>query len=249
MSRLTSSRPLIAVTTDYVTGKPHYMLPWTYADAVEKAGGVPVLLPHRASVELIPTYLNAVSGVVLSGGDDLDPALFGEERHLMAKGIMPERQNFEIALLGEIEKRKMPVLGVCLGSQIMHVHRGGSLHQFLPDFDRENPLEHRRIGDDWTFRHTVTIDPTSKLAGVLGTTSVEANSSHKQAVNKLGRGLRVTAHSPDGIIEATEDPSLPFYIGVQWHPERQNDEVVQMKLFEALVRQAVKYASDKGVAS
>ena len=136
----------------------------------------------------------------------------------------------------------MPVLGVCLGSQVMNVHRGGSLHQFLPDQDRAEPLEHRRIGDDWSFRHTVTVEPKSGLAHVLGTTTVESNSSHKQAVNLPGKGLRVVAHSPDGVVEATEDPSFPFYLGVQWHPERQNDQAVQLRLFEHLVRHAVQWA-------
>ena len=234
-------RPRIGITVDYVTGKPHYMLPWTYAQAVEKAGGLPILLPYRVDNSLAGQYLDGLDGVVLSGGDDLDPALFGEERHPMAKAVDPDRQKFEFALLTEIERRATPVLGVCLGSQLMNVHRGGSLHQFLPDIERADPLEHRRIGDDWSFRHAVSVDSNSRLAHVLGQTTMASNSSHKQSVSKVGHGLRVVAHAPDGVVEATEDPSFPFYIGVQWHPERQNDEADHLRLFEGLVSAAARH--------
>jgi putative glutamine amidotransferase len=184
--------------------------------------------------------LDGLDGVVLAGGDDLDPSLFGEERHLMAKAIDPDRQAFEFALLAEIERRATPVLGVCLGSQVMNVHRGGSLHQFLPDVNREDPIEHRRL-DDWGARHAVRVEPQSNLAHLLGQTELTCNTSHKQAVHHPGSGLRVVAWAPDGVIEGTEDPSFPFYIGVQWHPERQNDENVHLRLFEGLVAHAAKY--------
>lgn len=233
-------RPRIGITVDYLTGKPHYMLPWTYAEAVEKAGGLPLLLPYQVDTALVPQYLDSVDGVVLSGGDDLDPSLFGEERHLMAKAIDPDRQTFEFALLTEIERRATPVLGICLGSQVMNVHRGGSLHQFLPDLDRDDPIEHRRL-DDWGTRHAVEIEPNSNLAHLLGRTTLACNTSHKQAVKQPGHGLRVTARAPDGVIEGTEDPSFPFYVGVQWHPERQNDEADHLKVFEGLIAHAAKY--------
>lgn len=234
-------KPRIGITMDYVTGKPHYMLPWTYAEAVEKAGGLPLMLPYRSDLSQVPHYLDGLDGVVLSGGDDLDPSLFGEERHAMAKAIDPDRQTFEFALLAEIEKRATPVLGICLGSQLMNVYRGGSLYQFLPDLHREHPIEHRRL-NDWATRHGVTVDTQSNLAHLLGTTRLECNTSHKQSVRTAGRGLRVVATAPDGVIEATEDPSFPFYIGVQWHPERQNSEANHLKLFEGLVSAAIRTA-------
>lgn len=235
------AKPRIGITVDYVTGKPHYMLPWTYAEAVEKAGGLPLLLPYRSDLSQVPHYLDTLDGVVLAGGDDLDPSLFGEERHLMAKAIDPDRQQFELALLTEIERRATPVLGICLGSQLMNVHRGGSLHQFLPDLDRGEPIEHRRL-DDWGTRHAVTVERQSNLAHLLGKTALECNTSHKQSVNRPGHGLRVVAMAPDGVIEATEDPSFPFYIGVQWHPERQHTEADHLRLFEGLVMAATRCA-------
>ena len=236
-------RPRIGITSDYVKDKPQYMTTWTYPDAVERAGGLPLILPYKVDSSLAAEYVSALDGLILSGGDDIDPTLWGEAKHPMAGHLDPDRQRFEFALLAEVEKRAVPTLGICLGSQMMNVHRGGTLHQFLPDMPRDEPLEHRRIGDDWGFRHTVTVESRSKLAHVLGTTTVESNSSHKQSVNKVGKGLHVVAHSPDGIVEATEDPSFPFFLGVQWHPEKQNDEDVQLRLFQALVQHAARRAS------
>ena len=229
------SRPWIGITVDYVTGKPHYMLPWTYGEAIKKAGGLPVMLPYKMEPASVAEYVDRLDGVLLCGGDDLDPALYGQTWHENAQRIDPDRQRFEFALLAEAERRAMPVLGVCLGSQVMNVYRGGSLHQFLPDFLRVNAIEHRRH-DDWGRRHEVTLVETdSHLAKAMGKTTLICNTSHKQAVDRLGRNLRVTAIAPDGVIEGTEDPSLPFFVGVQWHPERQNDEADHLAIFQRFV--------------
>jgi len=228
-------RPVIGITVDYVTTKPHYMLPWTYACAIEAAGGLPVMLPYKTDITLIAQYVDHCDGVLLAGGDDLDPSLWGETYHDKAQRIDPDRQRFEFALLAEIERRKMPVLGICLGSQVMNVYRGGSLHQFLPDVMSENPIEHRLTGD-WSRRHEVTItEPDSHVARAIGRLTVQTNTSHKQAVNKLGNNLRVTAVASDGIIEGIEDASFPFYVGVQWHPERQHDEADHHAIFRRFI--------------
>ncbi|MGH7176654.1 MAG: gamma-glutamyl-gamma-aminobutyrate hydrolase family protein, partial [Tepidisphaeraceae bacterium] len=153
--------------------------------------------------------------------------------------IDPARERFERALMAEVENRRKPTLGICLGSQLMNVYRGGSLHQFLPDKHCAEPLEHRRMGD-WSRRHAVRLEPDTTLAKALGKRELLVNTSHKQAVNKLGRGLRVIATSPDGIIEGIEDPTLPLFLGVQWHPERMRDEADQLAIFELLVERAAK---------
>ncbi len=233
------SRPRIGITVDYVTGKPHYMLPWTYAQSIELAGGLPFMLPYRVDVSLVRDYLGQLDGVLLAGGDDLDPAIYGEQWHEQAQRIDPARQQFEFALLAEIERRTMPVLGVCLGSQVMNVHRGGSLIQFLPDVLGPNGFDHR-LNADWSRRHMVELKPDSRLSRELGKIHLSVNTSHKQAVQNVGRGLRVTAIATDGVIEGTEDPSLPFYLGVQWHPERQNDEADHLRLFQMLVEASKK---------
>lgn len=230
-----TQRPLIGITAGYSDEKPsRYELPSDYARSVERAGGLPLIIPFRSDLSLIPDFASAIDGIVFTGGDDLDPALYGEAWHSNAVPIDPIRQNFELALLAEIDRRRTPALGICLGSQLMNVHRGGKLAQFLPDLARDNPLEHRFRGDS-SFRHSVTIEPGTLLASVTGSSEAQVNSRHKQAVQTLGRGLRVNAMSPDGIIEGFEDPSLPFFLAVQWHPENLSAAPEHLGPFKRLV--------------
>lgn len=231
-------RPIIGITTDYNSRQTAYESPYGYSLAVEKAGGLPLLIPYRSDFSLIPQIVDVLHGIIFSGGDDLDPAAYGETYHPQACPIDPARERFERAILAEVERRRLPTLGICLGSQLMNVHRGGSLIQFLPDVLNGNgALEHRRL-DDWTRRHDATLIPETTIANALGRRDVVINTSHKQAVKKLGRGLRVIATSPDGVIEGTEDPTMPLFLGVQWHPERMSDEPAQLALFELLVQKA-----------
>jgi putative glutamine amidotransferase len=231
-------RPLIGITTDYNDRQTQYVLPFGYATAIEKAGGLPFLIPYRTDVSLVPEIVDHLDGILFSGGDDLDPKAYGEEWHPMAKQIDPLREAFERALLAEVEKRRLPIMGVCLGCQLLNVHRGGKLIQFLPDIERNEPIEHRRVGVDWSKRHPIMLDSNSTVAKALGKAEVIANSSHKQAVKEPGRGLRVIATAPDGVIEAIEDPSMPLYVGIQWHPERMHEEADHLALFRLLVEKA-----------
>jgi putative glutamine amidotransferase len=149
------------------------------------------------------------------------------------------RQNFELALIAEVEKRKLPTLGVCFGSQLMNVHRGGSLHQFLPDVPRDSAIEHRRLDPNQPPpKHPVNIDLNSTLGRAIGKPQIDANSYHKQSANKLGRGLKVIATAPDGVIEGFEDPTFPLFAAVQWHPERLTDSPEHLALFRLLVTKA-----------
>jgi putative glutamine amidotransferase len=231
-------RPVIGITTDYNERMTQYMLPYGYATSIEKAGGLPFLLPYKTDLSLIPQIVDALDGVLFAGGNDLDPSAYGEEWHPMAVPIDPDRQKFEMALLAEVEKRHKPLLGVCLGCQLLNVYRGGKLTQFLPDDNREEPIEHRRFGLDWSKRHAINLESDSAVAKFLGKTEVIANSSHKQAVKVPGKGLRVIATAPDGVIEGIEDPSMPLFVGVQWHPERMSDEGDHLALFKLLVDKA-----------
>ena len=138
-------RPAIGITVDQHSKPDCYESPVAYAKAVETAGGLPLLLPYHINIELIPLFLDQLDGILMTGGNDLDPALFNEARHPKAIPLDPIRQKFELALLDEIAKRRTPTLGICMGSQIMNVYRGGSLHQFLPDVPRENAIEHRKL--------------------------------------------------------------------------------------------------------
>jgi putative glutamine amidotransferase len=157
--------------------------------------------------------------------------------HPKAEPIDPARQRFELALLAEVERRRVPALGVCLGSQLMNVHRGGSLHQFLPDLPRDGALEHRRLSDDGR-RHPVRIEPGTVLFKAIGEEQIVANTRHKQAIKTVGKGLRVTARAPDGVVEAIEDPSMPLYLAVQWHPENLSDHPEHLAPFKLLVETA-----------
>ncbi|CAN5382525.1 gamma-glutamyl-gamma-aminobutyrate hydrolase family protein [soil metagenome] len=227
------NRPLIGITTDYNDKRTSYSSPYGYASSVERAGGLPFLIPYRLSLDLVPQIVSSLSGIVFSGGDDLDPSSFGESYCDGTEPIDPARERFERALMTEVEKRRLPTLGICLGSQLMNVHRGGSLIQYLPSVQREHAMEHRRL-DDCGRRHEVDLVDDSMLAKHLGKRRVTVNTSHKQSVKATGRNLRVIATSPDGIVEGIEDPSLPLFLGVQWHPERM-DEPEHRAIFELLV--------------
>ncbi len=235
-------RPIIGITIDTHDKPNQYESPMAYASAVEAAGGLPLLLPYRTDLSLIPQIVDLLHGVLFSGGNDLDPALYGETYHPRAEPIDPARQRFELALLAEVERRRTPALGICLGSQLMNVSRGGSLIQFLPEISREGPIEHRRLGEV-SPRHEVQLRPESWVAKVVGKTQVDANSSHKQAVREVGRGLRIIGKSPDGVVEGIEDPTFPLFLGVQWHPEQLRDEPEHLALFRLLVDKAAEAGS------
>jgi putative glutamine amidotransferase len=227
-------RPLIGITLDQHDDPNNYESPFSYAKAVELAGGLPLLIPYQTDLSLIPQFVDAFDGILFSGGNDLDPAAYGQAWHAEAQRIDPARQAFEMALLAEVERRRLPALGVCLGSQLMNVYRGGTLHQFLPDLDRAQSLEHRRVSDELT-RHSVNLDPQSHIGKAIGKPSISVNTYHKQAVDRIGRGLKVIATAPDGVIEGFEDPSFPLFAAVQWHPERLADEPEHLAPFKLLV--------------
>lgn len=232
-------RPLIGITTDTHDDGKQYESPFAYSIAVEKAGGIPVLLPYRTDASVIPELVDRLDGMVFSGGNDLDPSAYGEKYEPGTVPVDPLREKFERALLAEVEKRRTPTLGICMGSQLMNITRGGSMIQFLPDVDRPNAIEHRKLGKV-EVRHPITIDPTSIAAKAVGKAEVLGNSSHKQSAKKIGRGLRVIATSPDGVIEGVEDPTFPLWLGVQWHPERLHDEADHLALFKLLVERSRK---------
>jgi gamma-glutamyl-gamma-aminobutyrate hydrolase PuuD len=210
-------------------------VPAAYVQAVEHAGARPVLIPP--SDKGVDETLDAVHGLVFSGGSDLDPELYDQQPHDETNGIVAERDRAELALLQAALARDMPVLAVCRGSQVLNIARGGDLVQHLPDV----------VGDD-THKHTpgtfadhdVTLDPATRLGALLGERA-PVKSHHHQGFGRLGEGLRVAARAEDGTIEAVEDPSRRFALGVLWHPEAGDD----LKLFEELVRAARDYAETR----
>jgi putative glutamine amidotransferase len=210
-----------------------------YADAVFDAGAVPVVAPYSTDARVLDALIDRVDALVLTGGDfDVDPALFGEAPHPALGTLKPERTAFERALLSRAEARHMPVLGVCGGMQLMNVTRGGTLWQ---DLASQHPEAgpHQQVGPKSEAAHDVVVEKTSRLARIMSSDgapnhALPVNSTHHQAVKTVGRGLVASATTSTGLVEAIEDPALPFYVGVQWHPEAMpNDR--QQAIYRALV--------------
>src|SRR5437016_497924 len=177
------NRPVIGVTTDYSDTEERYLSTMTYAAAVEKAGGLPLLLPFAVDHALIPQYVDLLDGICFTGGNDMNPARFGEEWHPKVARMDKRREEFEFALIAEVERRRLPALGVCFGSQLMNVYRGGSLIQFLPD-QKPDAMEHRRLPNTEPLRHAIKLDPNSQIGQAIGKADVSVNTYHKQAVKE-----------------------------------------------------------------
>jgi len=230
-------RPLIGITTYLTAAKwgvwdaETALVPATYVEAVDAAGGRPLLVPP--SEDAVDETLEAIHGLVLPGGTDLEPKLYGQEPHEETYGVVPERDRAELALLQCALERDLPVLAICRGSQVLNIARGGDLVQHLPEIvGHERHKEQPGVFGE----HDVRIDERSRLGEVV---SVHApiKSHHHQGFGRLGNGLRDVAWADDGTVEAIEDPERPFVLGVLWHPEAGEDKA----LFHALVEAARTY--------
>jgi putative glutamine amidotransferase len=200
------------------------LLPYRYIDKVEKAGALPVLLPPRTSESA--DVLDRLDGLVIAGGADIEPARYGEEPHPETEGIRPDRDAGEFAILDEALRRDVPVLGICRGMQLMAVQAGGKLIQHMPDVVGHH---RHRPGPGEYGKHEARFATDSLIGDLLGETAT-VNSYHHQGIADPGT-LTVTGWADDGTVEAVEDTSRRFAIGVQWHPEATDDN----RLFEALV--------------
>lgn len=213
------TRPLIGLTANIVAGEPQLTRP--YLDMVVAAGGLPVILPPLPSIR--GDLLDHVDGVILTGGDDIDVSRLGTPLHPQAQCMHPDRQAAEFALLDALAGRPdMPVLGICLGMQLMGVHRGNALCQHLADV--LPTAQRHRDGAE----HPVAAEPGSPLTSGL------VRSFHHQALLEA-RSFRIIARSDDGVIEGIVDPSRRFYVGVQWHPERTPHEATGLAVIKRLV--------------
>jgi putative glutamine amidotransferase len=230
-------RPLIGISSYGRAGKrKSFSLPCDYVDAVRRAGGVPLVLP--AVEGEIPEALEAIHGLILSGGGDIDPSHYGGASHRSNYGISLERDGFELALAGAaIARPHLPLLCICRGMQVLNVALGGDLVAHIPDrYGRE--VLHRHP-ERRPVEHPVNVEPASQIARILGTTELPVRSWHHQAVGRLGRGLRAVAWAADGVVEAVEDDHRPFTVAVQWHPEvGALSDARHLRLFEALVEAA-----------
>lgn len=204
----------------------------TYVESIKRAGAIPVLIPPQP--ESAADVLEHLDGLLLAGGADCDPAAYEEERHPTVVAPMDaRRQGNDLTLARLAREQGIPTLGICLGMQVMNVAAGGSLIQDIGS-EVSTTIQHESEPDA-RVRHGVTVRAESALARILGETELQVNSSHHQAVKRVGAGLSVTASAPDGVVEALEDPAHPFYVGVQWHPEDMSGEGSAGLLFAAFV--------------
>jgi putative glutamine amidotransferase len=235
------SRPVIGICTALERAKwsvwdqQAYLLPRSYIDAVQRAGGIALMLPPDESLERDPDQvLDLIDGLILAGGADIDPATYGEAPHPETRHTVPERDGFELALARRALERDVPLLGVCRGMQLMNVATGGTLLQHLPDSHGHH--EHRRKAGTFDGAdHDVRLADGSLAARAAGETVHGTKSHHHQGIDRLGEGFEVTGWSTiDDLPEAFEMPERRFALGVQWHPEA--DE--RSRLIGALVEEA-----------
>lgn len=229
-------KPLIGITCDHGerNGKECSLLYAVYSDAVAAAGGLPVLVPSLAGPGDLPALLARLDGVLLSGGDDFDPAHYGGAPHPAVRPLHPRRQRWDLALARLLLESDVPVLGICCGMQALAIAAGGTLHEDLPtQFAGRVPHQ----GEPGILvDHPARQVPGSRLASILGAEAM-VNSSHHQGVKDPGR-LAATSTSPDGLVEGVELAGRRFLVAVQWHPERILDRPAGGELLRAFVRAA-----------
>jgi putative glutamine amidotransferase len=235
-----ASPPLIGITTYGQDEKNHFTLPREYVDSVRRAGALPILLaPGEPNIESVFAMLD---GLILSGGGDLGPSLYGGEPHETVYMVDEERDNAELEFARMALDSGLPTLAICRGIQVINVVLGGTLIEHLPEVVGDE-IPHRLPPREPT-PHPVKLVETSRLAEILQATEFSAASWHHQALCRVAGPLDVVAHAPDGTIEAVEMPDHPWLIGVQWHPElTAAEDPIQQQLFNEFIQAVIKLRS------
>ena len=225
-------RPVIGITTYGRDEDNRFRLPCLYVDAVRRAGGVAILIPPGE--EHGEEILSIVDGVILAGGGDIDPALYGGTKHETIYSVDAERDQSEMALARHLAGSNVPTLGICRGHQVINVALGGTLYEHLPDVVGDRVIH--RLPPREATQHPIAVAEGSRLASLLGETSFVAASWHHQGIRTLASGLLAVAQAPDGTIEGCEMHSHPWFFSVQWHPElTAHASPTQQRLFDSLV--------------
>jgi putative glutamine amidotransferase len=239
-------RPIIGLTTYLEQAQTGVwdvqaaFLPKVYFEAVNRAGGIAVLLPPQpVDAGIARRVLDGLDGLIITGGKDVDPARYGQVAHAETDEPRRDRDAWEDALLTAAIERELPFLGICRGAQLLNVALGGTLHQHLPEI--VGSTRYNLGAGNFADNH-VHVDPGTTVGSLMGDTIV-GKSYHHQAIDELAEGLVVTARSDDGVVQAVELPSVPFGVGVQWHPEQDDD----IRLFAGLVEAARAYRWSSGV--
>lgn len=235
----TQYKPLIGITSSYIknqAGSLVCQLGQVYIDAIVHSGGIPLVIPVGISPEDLPALLDRLDGILLSGGGDIALERFDGTPHPSVYGVEPDRDDLEFRLLRQALERKLPLLAICRGIQVLNVAFGGDLYTHIQD-QMERALKH-----DWfpdhprdKIAHTVRIQKESLLHHILGQDEIRVNSLHHQGIARVGEGLTATAYAPDDLVEGLEVVGARFALGVQWHPECLPSEPHSQALFDAFI--------------
>ncbi|HET7276088.1 MAG TPA: gamma-glutamyl-gamma-aminobutyrate hydrolase family protein [Longimicrobiaceae bacterium] len=248
-------RPLIVVTTTSHGGDyrvPQVMVGAPYLAAVQKVDGTPILSTPAHNRKSIENILDISHGLMLTGGEDVDPARYGQDPHPELGNVNPQRDRMELMALECALERSMPVLAICRGFQLLNVAMGGTLIQDIPS-QRGGDIVHEQsapVNDRW---HDARVQEGSRLAQIFGVMELSINSFHHQAVDRVGAGLEPTVWAEDGLVEGFEATEYPWVFGVQWHPERSEADIPgdrrhpDGRLIWSFVDAARKYAEANSV--
>lgn len=238
--------PLIGLTGNFAEG--NCTLAAAYYTSILKAGGTPLVIPPMGdNVQTLPHLLQALDGVVLTGGADLNPLLVGEEPIPQLRGINAERDRQELLIARLAADQHVPVVGICRGIQIIAATFGGTIYQDIQTQHTSPVCKHSQDADRWVATHTVDVSPDSVLYDLFHSRKLAVNSFHHQAVSTAPPGFKVTATASDGIIEAMESVGSHRVLAVQWHPEcfiMHNDESM-MPIFHWLIKEALLHKTTK----
>lgn len=229
-------KPLIGVTSSIkedrllITGLDYVM-------SMEWAGGTPLVLPNLTDEEAMDKIAASLDGLLVTGGKDIDPTLFGEEPHVKLGEVSPQRDHFEMQIVKRMMQLNKPILGICRGCQILNVTAGGDLYQDIHAQNDKPLLQHYQVAPRYHVSHFIDVVEGSLLHQISGSQRYKVNSFHHQALRKVAEGFEVTARASDGIIEAFESKNHKFVLGVQWHPENllKKDDLYAQKLFQAFI--------------
>ena len=231
-------RPVIGIVASLNQERKSYVAGKAYVEAIQGAGGAPLLLPAVGDDSVAAQLFTQLDGLLLPGGPDIDPLHFGEEPMYKYTRIDPESDHVELLLARLALRNNIPILGICRGIQMLNIAAGGDIYQDLAA-QRAETLIHDQKAPWWYPTHAIEIQPQTTLLEILGEPRLRVNSYHHQAVRNVAPNFRVSALASDGVIEAIENPSLRYAIGVQWHPEQMYREYPLFKrLFVTLVEEA-----------
>ena len=232
-------QPLIGITGSLIrkkTGSLVCQVGQTYVTSIQKAGGIPMMIPVGMAIQSLDTLLSHLDGVLFTGGADIDPQRFTDRTHPRVYGVSPARDTLELALIGKVLEIDKPFLAICRGIQVLNVACGGELYLDIAD-QMSNSIKH-----DWfpgfprdKLVHVVRLTPGSKMNEIFGADEIQVNSLHHQGISQIGKGLTATAFSPDGLVEGLEVNRKTFALGVQWHPESLPETQSQQRLFQAFI--------------